>query len=235
MVLGIGIVIVIPLIAWLSNSSFDTYYEDDAYDEEEYLYACDYNLQQLALALNSYHDEHGAWPPPMIQDDEGQPLLSWRALMLPYFDYPADLLRLDEPWDSTHNLQTYLHTADEFTCPTQGQEQPWGVGNFFMLVAEDADRKNLTSNDFIIVELSSTSPWTRPWKATFEQLELELYNSYHTPEYSGHVGGVHIATSDGNVRFLANGSFYRNNINSARDLINYLYGVESDDSQVTTP
>ena len=71
-------------------------------------------MEHIYIALQKYHDEHGTFPPAYTVDEEGNPLHSWRTLILPYFDSEAfgprwkelcDQIRFEEPWDSEHNIQ----------------------------------------------------------------------------------------------------------------------------------
>src|SRR5262249_21734482 len=63
------------------------------------------NLKQIALAMHSYHDTMGRFPPAIVRDKEGKPLYSWRVLLLPYLEQQNlyNQFKLDEPWDSEHN------------------------------------------------------------------------------------------------------------------------------------
>src|SRR5262249_23416572 len=56
--------------------------------------------------MHTYHDAHDSLPPPAVYDRDGQPLLSWRVLILPYIEQRELFgeFKLDEPWDSPHNL-----------------------------------------------------------------------------------------------------------------------------------
>ena len=56
--------------------------------------------------MHNYHDTHGTLPPAAVRDRNGRPLLSWRVLILPYLEQQAlfDEFKLDEPWDSPHNV-----------------------------------------------------------------------------------------------------------------------------------
>src|SRR5438309_645723 len=45
---------------------------------------CQENLRQIGLALRSYHDAFGCFPPAAIVDKQGRPMLSWRVAILPY-------------------------------------------------------------------------------------------------------------------------------------------------------
>ena len=63
------------------------------------------DLKELALALRSYNDAYGHFPPAAVSDKSGKPLLSWRVLMLPWIQQGKLFkeFHLDEPWDSDHN------------------------------------------------------------------------------------------------------------------------------------
>jgi hypothetical protein len=63
------------------------------------------NLKQQSLAMMNYIDTNGRLPPAVVYGRNGEPLYSWRVLLLPYLG--EELLfrrfRLDEPWDSPNN------------------------------------------------------------------------------------------------------------------------------------
>jgi hypothetical protein len=64
------------------------------------------NLGGLRIALYNYQDTHGGLPPAILHDKDGRPLHSWRVLILPFIEETQlyEEFRLDEPWDSPHNL-----------------------------------------------------------------------------------------------------------------------------------
>lgn len=68
-----------------------------------------HNLKQIDLALHSIQDIAGKSPSAAMVDKQGKPLLSWRVAILPYLGFEYNDLyeqfRLDEPWDSKHNLK----------------------------------------------------------------------------------------------------------------------------------
>jgi hypothetical protein len=63
------------------------------------------NLRQIGLALHQFNETYGRLPPAVLYDKKGQPLHSWRVLVLPFLEEKALYreFRLDEPWDSPHN------------------------------------------------------------------------------------------------------------------------------------
>ncbi|MEX0824545.1 MAG: DUF1559 domain-containing protein, partial [Pirellulaceae bacterium] len=65
-------------------------------------------FKQILLAMHNYHDVNRAFPPAdKFRDDDGKSQLSWRVHLLPFLGEAAlfEQFRLDEPWDSPHNLQ----------------------------------------------------------------------------------------------------------------------------------
>ncbi|HVK11616.1 MAG TPA: sigma-70 family RNA polymerase sigma factor, partial [Gemmataceae bacterium] len=75
------------------------------------------NLKAIALAIHNYSDANGRLPAD-VTDDAGKALLSWRVALLPYFE-GGDVLykqfKLNESWDSEHNLGLLAKMPDVFT------------------------------------------------------------------------------------------------------------------------
>jgi hypothetical protein len=76
-------------------------------------------LKQIGVAMHTYHDKHKRLPAAAIYSADGQPLLSWRVVLLPYLGHD-DLyrqFRLDEPWDSAHNLALAAEMPKVYKLP----------------------------------------------------------------------------------------------------------------------
>jgi len=90
---------------------------------------CRNKMEQIGIALQKYHDEHGSFPPAYTVDTEGNPLHSWRTLILPYFGKSKwkeiyDQIRFDEPWNSEHNRQFNEDThQNTFAYSTEEERQ----------------------------------------------------------------------------------------------------------------
>ncbi len=83
---------------------------------------CPNNLEQIALALHMYLDDHHCLPPTHLCDREGRPMHSWRVLILPYLESAqaqavASQYRFDEPWDGPHNRKLAGKMPDLYRCP----------------------------------------------------------------------------------------------------------------------
>jgi RNA polymerase sigma factor (sigma-70 family) len=73
------------------------------------------NLKRILLAFHNYHDAYGYFPTD-IRDKTGKPILSWRVAILPYIEQNAlyQQFKLDEPWDSEHNLKLLAKMPDVY-------------------------------------------------------------------------------------------------------------------------
>ena len=62
-------------------------------------------FQQVGGAVVNYAEVYRQVPPAVHLSKEGQPLLSWRVLLLPFLEYENIYIKfnLDEPWDGPTN------------------------------------------------------------------------------------------------------------------------------------
>ncbi len=65
------------------------------------------SMKMVAKAVDAYQQHFGVRPPSVIVSQDGTPLHSWRALILPFLgeEKLADAYRWDEPWDGPNNQQ----------------------------------------------------------------------------------------------------------------------------------
>ncbi|MEM6799080.1 MAG: DUF1559 domain-containing protein [Planctomycetota bacterium] len=84
-------------------------------DHPAWLYGCN-ELKSLALAFHNFESQHQCLPPATLFGEDGEPLLSWRALILEFTheQHRYAKLRLDEPWDSAWNVKATHRTPDVF-------------------------------------------------------------------------------------------------------------------------
>ncbi len=68
-------------------------------------------LYQMRAVLQLYEQQHGRLPPLCLRDNQGKPIHSWRALILPHVQIESlNGLDLSEPWDSAHNRRIIENT-----------------------------------------------------------------------------------------------------------------------------
>jgi Protein of unknown function (DUF1559) len=131
-------------------------------------------LAQLALAFHSYAGTHDRLPGPAILSPQGQPLLSWRVAILPFIeqDQLYRRFRLDESWDSPHNLTLLPLMPFTFRPYPDVQAEPnTTLFQAFVGPGTALERAGLrlpqdfldgTSNTILLVEASVGVLWTKP-------------------------------------------------------------------------
>ncbi|MGZ0167975.1 MAG: DUF1559 family PulG-like putative transporter [Planctomycetales bacterium] len=144
-------------------------------------------LRQIGVAIQSYHDDYGSFPPAVVLGPDGVPWHSWRVLLLPYLDHKelADEYRMDEPWDSPANRLLVDRCPEVFQLPTSevrsgctnasvivGRRTAWPA--HYPMSAREFERG--VSNTAFITEVPATREWTDPRDMTARQF-LKLFYS----------------------------------------------------------
>ncbi|PQO31748.1 DUF1559 domain-containing protein [Blastopirellula marina] len=165
------------------------------------------NLKMIGLALHNYHDTYGAFPPAYTVDAAGQPLTSWRVLILPFIN-ENDLYSqydLSQPWDSPQNLPLASQTPAILTSPALQTQYNPGMTTYVALAAPNTllnTQKSVsfpditigTSSVIAVVENSSNPvPWTQPIDLSPQQF-LGLDFDINPPQ------GIPVVIGDGSVR-----------------------------------
>jgi DNA repair exonuclease SbcCD ATPase subunit len=110
----------------------------------------------------------------MVAVPRGKALLSWRVALLPFLA-ENDLykqFKLDEPWDSPHNLKLLKKMPAVYAAPGSGKADA-GKTWYQVFVGEHAafekhralrlaDFLDGTSNTILIAEAGCPVPWTKP-------------------------------------------------------------------------
>jgi hypothetical protein len=133
------------------------------------------NLKQIGLAMHGYHDVHKQFPTG-VRDKKNKLLLSWRVQILPYVDEPQlyQNFKLEEPWDSEHNIKLVKQMPAVFRSPGSKAAvgkttylAPFGKGLFLDIAAPERKLKDLTdgtSNTIMMLEVDDerAQTWTAP-------------------------------------------------------------------------
>jgi hypothetical protein len=122
-------------------------------------------------------------PPAAIYDKNGRALLSWRVMLLPYLEDSQlhDEFKLDEPWDSPHNIglldKMPAVFADSRSDPATA---PRGHTYFQVFVGKGTafegtegvkypdDLPDGPSHTILIIEGGKPVPWTKPEDIPFD-------------------------------------------------------------------
>ena len=131
--------------------------------------------RNIAVAILNYEAATGAFPQQAKLSSSGQPLLSWRVLILPYMEEQAlyGQFNMNEPWDSPQNLPLVqrmptnfdLGDADEpgYTAALalMGPDTLFPGGEKKIRVGEVRDGTSRTIA-FVIASPDRAVPWTKP-------------------------------------------------------------------------
>ena len=165
-------------------------------------------IRQLSLGLLN-HEAATQRFPSAGGDAESRPNLSWRVHILPYLEEQGlyEQFRLNEPWDSEHNIQLVEQMPQIYVSPTM--ESPPGHTHFQLVVGEETafnggrgprlrDFTDGLSHTAMLVEADSTVIWTKPddWEYDPEEPFRDLGHM--------HVGRVFLACfADGHVQAIS--------------------------------
>jgi hypothetical protein len=127
--------------------------------------------------MHGYQSTHGRLPPAVVYGEYGEPLLSWRVLILPYIEQDElhKEFRLNEPWDSPHNIRLLERMPGTYAPPPGkrrkvppyhtvcqvfvGKETAFEPG---IALSLERDFPDSTSNTVLVVEAGKPVPWSKP-------------------------------------------------------------------------
>lgn len=176
---------------------------------------CRNNLKEIYLALQAYQTDAGCLPPRVIYDDQGQPLHSWRVLLLPYVggDHLVERYRFDEPWNSEHNRKLADEMPSIYSCAASPEHLRYHT-SYVAVVADgltfDGLRQTPDSSPdasaLIVVEIA---PSEFHWMAPDDLAVSELQRPVNEPSGGGvssfHPNKAFALAADGAIRTLTAG------------------------------
>jgi hypothetical protein len=176
---------------------------------------CQNNLKQLALGMLNYEAVNGTFPPAYIPDANGQPMHSWRVLILPHIEQETLHASYDysEPFDGPNNTYVTASMPQVFACPSA----PNGDCAYHVINVPDgifdgakangsASIADGTSNTLLIVEsVGSGKEWTDPTNDLGSSaLTMPINSGKNGNSISSyHAGGAAVVTADGRTIFIS--------------------------------
>jgi prepilin-type processing-associated H-X9-DG protein len=178
--------------------------------------ACSNNLKQIGLAIHSYYEKYGHFPPAYTVDKDGKPMHSWRVLILPFMEYRSlyNQFKMDEPWNSPHNLALSDQIPPQYRCPNNTSPSK-SASSYAMLVGPHAistgqagrTKAEITdglANTIMIVETAGSNiNWLEPRDLDVEIMSFDLAENASTELNSDHPEMVNVLFCDGHVQSLS--------------------------------
>ena len=170
---------------------------------------CSNNMKQIALAMHNYEAVHKSFPPAYTVDASGQPLHSWRTLILPYMEQQALYAQIDltKPWNDPVNQSFNDIVIPAYVCPSTKLDpgfttyvavvDPSSVfpGSQPILIREILDG---TSNTLLVAETNVVNAvhWMSPQ-------DISISTFLDTSSRGAHPGGCNCSFCDGSVNFIS--------------------------------
>lgn len=220
LVLGIGLFLVV--IAFLVESFVGRDGHAEAYKQSE----CVQNLKHIGIALDNYYNEFRCFPPAYIADADGNPLHSWRVLLLPYFEREAfnkdkslhelyGQYNFNEPWSGPNNRKLAEMRPHVFHCPSDPDRA--ATTSYLAVVgaqtawpgSQTINRRDIldgSPNTVMVVESTESGVnWMEPRDLTYEKALGGINPPGPAPRISStHWGdGAMVLFCDGSVHFLS--------------------------------
>ena len=170
-------------------------------------------IKQLGLAILNYESGHQHLPPAYKTNADGQPAHSWRILVLPLLECENgreiyQQYRMDQPWDSPHNIKLVERMPEVFRSPNSIHENKTvylgfeGEGTMF-----DADTPKIgfanisdgSSNTILCVEANDevAVEWSKPQDIKFDPGSPKANVGGLLP------GGFNVVLADGSAHFVS--------------------------------
>lgn len=170
---------------------------------------CKNNLKQITLALANYQDVWGQPPPRYTASADGQPLHSWRTLILPFLEQQEmyDRIDLSVPWNDAANAALLEQIPECYRCPKSDPGS--GLTTYVATADSDGlppitgweDRPTDAGSSRCLVVLETGSADAVPWMAPVDGGRKFLLSINERTEMP-HGGGLNAVMTDGTVHFL---------------------------------
>lgn len=169
-------------------------------------------LKCLGLAFHNYHDVYGSFPPAYLADEQGRPMHSWRALILPFVEQHElyDQYRFDEPWDGPNNSQLADRMPRTFHMPSEPPSS--SRTNIVAIVGEPTafpgaratrlrDFRDGTEYTILLTEIADSDIlWLEPRDLCFEEMSFHVNDPTRPSISCSRRRGPYIVSADGVVK-----------------------------------
>jgi hypothetical protein len=187
---------------------------------------CKNNLRQIGVALNSYHERFGTFPPARTVDENGQSMHSWRVLILPFLGAEGLYEDYDfsEPWNGPQNRRLLDRIPEVYVCPSQeAQVESSHATSYVAVVGRETvigdsegraryeTAARIASVGMVVEFNTDEVAWTEPRDLNLDSA-VAVLSSDDPDRFDGHAGesmfywaeyGRFILTTDGSTYFVS--------------------------------
>ena len=181
-------------------------------------FECANHLKQIGIALHTYHDVYGSFPPAFVADENGKPMHSWRVLLLPFLEQELIYRQYDfsEPWDGPNNIRLAPMLRDLYECPSDTNSGLPSQASYVVVMGSGtmwpyekavklAEITDAHGDTIAVVEVHNSGiQITEPRDLDIASLPLVINPKSGQGISSGHSGGAQMVCADGSLRFLSN-------------------------------
>lgn len=182
---------------------------------------CNNQFKQIGLAMHTYHQAYGCFPPAYVADATGRPMHSWRVLLLPFMEQDERYQRykLKESWNSLNNAKIVDWPVNPeepgnppmYLCPSDYDAGRCDTSRFVFVGpntvfpgSQTANLGNLpdgSSNTALGSEMSESGVhWMEPKDFNVEEMSFKINDKDRISVRSNHPHIVNISFADGSVR-----------------------------------
>jgi hypothetical protein len=175
---------------------------------------CGWNLKQIGIALQNYHEVNGCFPPAYLADSTGKPMHSWRILILPYLESSSTYgaYNFAEPWDGPRNRRFLDRRPSSYRCPSQGARPL--LTSYVMIVGPGTispgassrslgDVRDGAGRTILVAEVANLDiPWTEPRDLDARAMSWAIDDPSRPSLSSPHGTGPGAVFADGTFRRL---------------------------------
>lgn len=174
---------------------------------------CYDNVHNITLACSRYSTLFGHLPPAYTVDRDGRHMHSWRVLILPFLQEKElyDRFKLEEPWNSPHNLAVSESIPEVYHCLSDDANLL--DTSYVMVLGHDALSDGPTarrpeeikdSPTIIVVEVTNSGiHWSEPRDLNADEIDFRV-NSPNAPGIGSRhrPRGAYVGYCNGHFDFL---------------------------------
>jgi hypothetical protein len=176
---------------------------------------CSDHLREIGRAMDEFHKKYGHFPPAYIADPDGEPIHSWRVLLLEFLDPTLfKAYNFNEPWNGPRNTTLLRKMPLCYMCPNHDDDEQSCVTSYVVIVGaetvfpESGSKKITEIEDrvvgtILVAEVALLDiPWMEPRDLKFDQMSFRINDSSQPSISSSDPDGAGVVLVGGAVHRL---------------------------------